>query len=92
MPIYQYRKVGTSQVVELLRTVAQRDSVPPGLIRITVPARVALFGTSSDARDEHSADYQVPRAYRQLEEKVGTSGVTKESVFSPSEVREAWGF
>lgn len=92
MPVYQYRNLRTGRIEEHFRTIAQRDLVPPGCVRITVPARVALFGTSSDPRDEASADFQVPRAYRQLEEKVGTAGVTRESIFTPSEVREAWSF
>jgi len=90
MPIYQYLN-SAGGLVELLRTIAERDQVPAGLRRITVPARLAVLGTSSGPVDPHSAAGQVPRAYKQLEEKHG-AGFLKESGFSVDEVRETWNF
>lgn len=90
MPIYQYRNLHTGKLEDHWRTVAQRDAVPPGLVRITVPQRVGIFGTSSDPIDEQSAEYEVPRAYRQLEAKMPAREILKEGGFSVDQVREAW--
>lgn len=60
----------SNKVVEMIRPVAKRDFVPANLKRITVPQRIGIYtGTANSPRDEHSAEYQVPRAYRQLEQK-----------------------
>ena len=90
MPIYQYRNAA-GVLVELLRAVADRDQVPANLKRITVPARLAVLGTSSGPVDPHSAAGQVPRAYKELEAKEG-AGFLKESGFSVDEVRQTWNF
>jgi hypothetical protein len=91
MPLYQYRDIQRGVIVELIKPVAERDMVPAGLKRISVPERLAVFGTSSDPKDEHSADHQVPRAYRQLEEQTGGREFLKESGFSTDDVKQAWG-
>jgi hypothetical protein len=90
MPVYQYREVGTARVVELVRTVAQRDSVPPGLIRITVPERLTVTGTTSNPIDPTSCDAQVKRAYRQLEDKMPAEAIAKEGGFSVEKIKEVW--
>lgn len=90
MPIYQYRNLRTGKIEDHFRTVAQRDAIPPGLVRITVPLRVGIFGTSSDPIDEQSADYEVPRAYKQLEEKMPAREILKEGGFSVDQVRQTW--
>jgi hypothetical protein len=90
MPVYQYREVGTSNLVELVRSVAQRDSVPPGLERITVPARVAIGGTSSSPADPDSCEAQVRRGYRALENKMPAEAIAKEGGFSVDQIKEAW--
>jgi hypothetical protein len=91
MPIYQYEN-GAGNLVELFRTIAERDQVPKGLKRVTVPARLAIFGTSNDPRDEHSADSAVPKAYQELEEQTGGTAFLKESGFTRDQVRRAWDF
>lgn len=86
MPVYQYKN-GTGEVVELVRPVADRDMCPPGFQRVTVPVRVAISGA---ARDPYIADTQVPRAFRQLEEKVSAREIVKESGFSIEDVKRIW--
>jgi len=44
MPIYQYTDTRNGSVVELEKSVAERDSVPKYLKRFTVPQRLALVG------------------------------------------------
>jgi hypothetical protein len=92
MPIYQYEDIRfrCDRIVELQRTVAERDSVPAHLKRITVPVRIGIAGTSSTPIDPTSADAAVPRAYRQLEQKMGHREILKESGFSTGQVKEAW--
>ena len=76
----------------MVKLVAERDNVPDHLQRITVPVRLAIAGTGNDPKDEHSADYQVPRAYRQLEQQQHGRDWLKESGFTVDQVREAWSF
>lgn len=92
MPLYQYRDKKTGFLTELIRSVERRDDVPANLARVTVPARLAIFGTSNDPRDPHSADAQVPKAYRQLEEQQHGREWLKEGGFTVDQVRQAWGF
>jgi hypothetical protein len=91
MPLYQYRDKRRGTVVELIRPVSQRDLVPAGLERISVPERLSIFGTSSDRVDPRSADAQVPKAYRQLEEQTAGREFLKESGFSTDDVKRVWG-
>ena len=91
MPVYQYKNLRTGLIEEHVRTVAQRDSIPPGLERITVPTRVAIHGTSSCPPDPRDADTQVRRAYRQLEEKHGTQECTRGSGFTVDDIKRTWG-
>lgn len=90
MPLYQYRDVQTGRLVELFRPVAGRDQVPAGLRRITVPERVGVQGTSSSPIDPGDADYQVPRAFRQVEEKMSAREIVRESGYTVDEIKRVW--
>lgn len=90
MPVYQYRDLKRGCVVELVRPVADRDLVPAHLERICVPVRVAVHGTSSSPMNPHDADSQVPKAFRQLEEKMSAREIVKEGGFSVNETKEIW--
>jgi len=89
MPIYQYRERGGG-VVELFRSIEQRDQVPPFLKRISVPQRVALFGTSNEPKEESSADAAVPKAFKELSNRE-VNRFVKESGFTVDKVKEVWG-
>ena len=89
MPVYQYEdKEG--RVVELVRPIAERDSAPRGFKRISVPGRVAVFGTSSDPLEESCADAAVPRALKALDNQT-VHKMVKESGFSVNKFKEVWG-
>ena len=89
MPVYQYRDMREGGIVELVRSVANRDRVPPYFKRITVPVRLAVTGTSTNPRDPQSADVSVPRALKSLSgDRV--NAMIKESGFSADTFRKAW--
>lgn len=90
MPLYKYRDTVTGETVEMVRRVSERDNVPPNYIRIPIPERIGILGTSSSPLDPHTAEAQVPKAYRQLEEKHGNREFLKESGFSTEEVKRVW--
>lgn len=87
MPVYQYRDTKNGELVELVRSVALRDQVPPNYQRVTVPQRIAISGAAADPR---SADSQVPRAFRQLEEKVGAREIVREGGWTVDQVKKIW--
>lgn len=89
MPIYQYAN-GRGEVVELVKPVAKRDCAPAGFKRISVPQRVALFGTSNEPKEESSAEAAVPKAFKALSNNEVHKFV-KESGFSVDKVKEVWG-
>lgn len=89
MPLYQYHGPG-GEVLELQRPVADRDRCPPGFRRVTVPQRVALFGTSNDFQEESSAAAAVPKAFKELSNNE-VNRFVKESGFSVNQVKEIWG-
>lgn len=90
MPVYQYRDVKRNVLVELLRPVADRDQVPAELVRITVPLHIAIHGSSSSPMDPHTADAEVPRAFRQLEQTMPAREIAREGGFSVEKIKEVW--
>jgi hypothetical protein len=87
MPTYQYFDEEKRRIVEFQRPVAERDLVPAGLKRITVPERISIAGSSMD---EHSAPYQVPKAFKQLEQKVPAAEIVREGGFSIDRIKQIW--
>ena len=90
MPVYQYRD-RKGQVIELLRSVDERDQVPAGLRRILVPQRISVVPTGGTP-NPMDADQAVPRAFRKLEEKIGSDALLREGNFSVKDIKEAWNF
>lgn len=90
MPVYQYESRDGS-LVELVRSVADRDQVPAGLTRICVPVRVGIAGTTCDKLEPGSAMEAVPKAFRKLEETVPAREIVREGGFSVDTIRRAWG-
>lgn len=91
MPVYQYTDKRTGKLVELYRTVELRDNVSANLVRVTVPTRIGIAGTSSSPLDPATAAVQVPNAYKQMEEKVPAHEIVRESGFSIDQVKRIWG-
>jgi hypothetical protein len=89
MPLYQYLDEA-GRTVELMRPVAERDLVPPGLRRITVPVRVGIAGTSNDLKEPGSAEDAIPRAYREMEQTMPAREIVRESGFTIDQVKAAW--
>lgn len=90
MPVYQYIDTEHHRTIELIRPVAERDLVPAGLKRITVPQRVAIGGTSSSPADPTSCEAQVQRAYRDLEQKMPAREIAKEGGFTVERIKDVW--
>jgi hypothetical protein len=85
MPTYQYRNQ-TGQIVELQRPVALRDQVEPGLERITAPVSVRVLG----GRDPSEPEQAVPRALRQLEEKMPAREIVREGGYTVDQMKQIW--
>lgn len=86
MPTYQYEDQETGQLVELQKAVADRDQVPGHLKRITAPRSVRVLG----GRDPAEPDQAVPRALRQLEEKIPAREIVQESGFTIEQYKQIW--
>lgn len=86
MPTYQYEDTRTGQLVELQRAVDQRDQVPGHLKRITAPCSVRVLG----GRDPVSPEAAVPKALRQLEEKMPAAEIVRESGFTVEQYKRIW--
>jgi hypothetical protein len=89
MPVYEYWDRERGVKVELVKPVAERDRVPAHLLRITVPARLCVLGTTSNPRDPHGAEGQVPNALKSLSNGQ-VNEMVKESGFSVGKFKEVW--
>lgn len=87
MPVYEYRDTRTGAIVEEVRTIAERDNVPPHLKRITVPRTLDVVGFRTDPT---SADGQVPQAFKQLEAKKHHRDIARETGFSTDDIKRIW--
>jgi hypothetical protein len=88
MPIYQYTDTRNGSVVELEKSVANRDSVPKHLKRFTFPQRLAVFGTGESPSDPKlSSTSTIMKGYYKQEQKLGSRF---KSNFSADQVKRAW--
>jgi len=87
MPIYQYRDQETGRIVELIRSVTNRDRAPEGFSRITVPQRV---GVIRGMMDPETPDAAIPRALKDLEQTVDHRAIARGSGFSTRQLKEIW--
>lgn len=90
MPLYEYWDTQSLQVVELQRSVANRDQVPAHLERVKVPRRVCVFGTSNQAKDETGAEAQVPAGLKALSNNQ-VNAMVKESGMTVDRYKQIWG-
>lgn len=86
MPLYQY--TDGDVVVELIRSVAERDECPRGFRRITVPQRV---GVARGLIDPETPDAAVPRALKEYEQIKGHDAIARETGFSTQQMKRIWG-
>jgi hypothetical protein len=88
MPIYQYTDTRNGSVVELEKSVAERDSVPKYLKRFTVPQRLALVGVGEPLDNPLGSNKtNIMKGYYRQEQKLGSRF---KSEFSADQVKRAW--
>ena len=88
MPIYQYTDTRNGSVVELEKSVAERDSVPKYLKRFTVPQRLALVGVGEPLDNPLGSNKtNIMKGYYSQEQKLGSRF---KSEFSADQVKRAW--
>jgi hypothetical protein len=88
MPIYQYTDTRNGSVVELEKSVAERDSVPKYLKRFTVPQRLALVGVGDPLDNPLGTNKtNIMKGYYKQEQKLGSRF---KSEFSADQVKRAW--
>jgi hypothetical protein len=88
MPIYQYTDTRNGSVVELEKSVAERDSVPKYLKRFTVPQRLALVGVGDPLDNPLGSNKtNIMKGYYRQEQKLGSRF---KSEFSEDQVKRAW--
>ena len=89
MPIYQYTDTRNGSVVELEKSVAERDSVPKYLKRFTVPQRLALVGVGDPLDNPLGSNKtNIMKGYYRQEQKLGSRF---KSEFSADQVKRVWG-
>ena len=88
MPIYQDTDTRNGSVVELEKSVAERDSVPKHLKRFTVPQRLALVGVGEPLDNPLGSNKtNIMKGYYKQEQKLGSRF---KSEFSADQVKRAW--
>ena len=87
MPIYQYTDTRNGSVVELERTVAERDSVPKHLKRFTVPQKLTLFGVGETPENPEGVNMtNLMKGYYRQEQKLGSRF---KSQYKPDQIKRA---
>jgi len=89
MPVYQYRGA-QGELIELVRTIAERDQAPAGFARVTVPCRIGLTGLGAARLDPAQPEAAVPRAFRQLEDTLSHREILANSGYTADEVKQIW--
>lgn len=91
MPIYEYEDRISGERVELWRPLGAKYDCPPNLMPvISLPGR-AQIGRAG-LPDPSQAAQSVPRAFRECEQKIGTSEMCRLSGFTARQIRKAWRF
>jgi hypothetical protein len=73
MPVYQYEDTRNGSVVELEKTVAERDSVPRYLKRFSVPQRLSLVGVGEPLDNPLGVNQtNLMKGYYRQEQKLGS--------------------
>jgi hypothetical protein len=88
MPRYDYLNLITGKTVELVRSIAERDAVPPHLKRQFVPPKAVV----EKIMDPMDADVSSAKGIRDLERSHGAEFVSRETGFSERQLKAAWDF
>ena len=87
MPIYEYEDTRNGKVVELEKTVAERDSVPRYLKRFTVPRKLTLVGVGEPLDNPLGVnETNLMKGYYRQEQKLGSRFKTK---YTPDSIKRA---
>lgn len=88
MPIYEYQDKETGEIVELIRPARERYNCPPNLMPvISCPGRPRI---AKGLPDPSLAEQSIPRAFKDCEQKLGTSETCRLSGFSAKQIKRAW--
>lgn len=91
MPIYEYEDVNTGERVEMFKPVRERYNCPPNLMPvISLPGRPKIG--RAGLPDPSQAEQSIPRAFKECEQKLGTSETCRLSGFTHKQIRKAWKF
>ena len=93
MPIYEYENKVTGERVERFAprplSLRERYDCPPDLLPvISLPGRPKI-GKGLPNPDD--ADQAVPRAFKDCEQRIGTSETCRLSGFTAKQIKRAWG-
>ena len=87
MPVYEYEDTRNGKVVELEKTVAERDSVPRYLKRFTVPRKLTLVGVGEPLDNPLGVnETNLMKGYYRQEQKLGSRFKTK---YTPDSIKRA---
>jgi len=87
MPIYEYEDTKNGKVVELEKTVAERDSVPRYLKRFTVPRKLTLVGVGEPLDNPLGVnETNLMKGYYRQEQKLGSRFKSK---YTPDSIKRA---
>jgi hypothetical protein len=87
MPIYEYEDTRNGKVVELEKTVAERDSVPRYLKRFTVPRKLTLVGVGEPLDNPLGVnETNLMKGYYRQEQKLGSRFKSK---YTPDSIKRA---
>ena len=89
MPIYEYEDRLTGERVEMFKPVRERYDCPPNLMPvISLPGRPRIG--KGGLPDPSHADQSVPRAFKECEQRIGTSETCRQAGYSAKQIKKAW--
>lgn len=91
MPIYEYEDRRTGRRIEMFRPLGQKYDCPPNLMPvISLPGRPRIG--KEGLPNPEDAEQSVPRAFKECEQRIGTSEMCRLSGFTHKQIRKAWSF
>ena len=92
MPIYEYVHRLTGERIEMFRrSFREKYNCPANLMPVvSLPGRPRIG--KAGLRDPAHADESIPRAFKECEQRIGTSETCRLSGFTHKQIRKAWNF